>query len=131
VYLPKERILFTGDILVQSPVPYTMMAWPLPWTEVLAELERLPVTALVPGHGPVLRDHSYTRRVRELLEAVTARVREMVEQGRPVEWIQDSLRVDDIRRQVPAWSGSEHDADWDYIVRAAVERAWRGVRGQG
>ena len=131
VYLPKERVLFTGDILVQSPVPYTMMAWPLPWTEVLAELERLPVSALVPGHGPVMRDHTYTRRVRELLEAVTSRVRDMIEQGRPVEWIQDSLRVDDIRRTVPAWIGSEHDADWDYIVRAAAERAWRGVRGQG
>jgi hypothetical protein len=32
---------------------------------------------------------------------------------------------------VPAWGGAEHDADWDYIVRTLIERAWRGVRGQG
>jgi cyclase len=131
VYLPKERILFTGDILVQSPVPYTGMSWPVPWIDVLAELEKLPVTALVPGHGPVMRDHTYTTRMRELLQAVTSRVRELAERGRPVEWIQDSLRLDDIRRKVPAWRGTEHDADWDYIVRTAIERAWRGVRGQG
>jgi glyoxylase-like metal-dependent hydrolase (beta-lactamase superfamily II) len=131
VYLPKERILFTGDILVQAPVPYTGMSWPVPWIDVLAELEQLPVTALVPGHGPVMRDHAYTRAVRELLEAVTSRVRGLAEQGRPVEWIQDSLEVDDIRRKVPAWTGAEHDADWAYIVRTAAERAWRGVRGQG
>ncbi len=131
VYLPKERVLFTGDILVQSPVPYTGMSWPVPWIEVLAELERLPIAALVPGHGPVMRDHGYTRRMRELLEAVTSRVRDHATRGRPVEWIQDSLRLDDIRRTVPAWTGSEHDADWDYIVRTVIERAWRGVRGQG
>ncbi len=131
VYLPKERILFTGDILVQSPVPYTGASWPVPWIEVLADLERMPVAALVPGHGPVLRDHDYTRRVRELLEAVTSRVRELALQGRPVEWIQDSLRLDDIRRRVPAWTGAEHDEDWNYIVRTVIERAWRGVRGQG
>jgi hypothetical protein len=98
---------------------------------VLAELERIPVTALVPGHGPVLRDHGYTRRMRELVETVNTRVRDLVRQGRPVEWIQDSLRVDDLRRGVPAWGGAEHDADWDYIVRTLIERAWRGVRGQG
>ena len=131
VYLPRERVLFTGDILVQSPVPYTGMSWPVPWIDVLAELERLPVTALVPGHGPVMRDHTYTRRMRELLEAVTSRVRDLAEQGRPVEWIQDSLRLDDVRRRVPAWAGAEHDADWSYIVRTVIERAWRGVRGQG
>ena len=131
VYLPKERILFTGDILVQSPLPYTGMSWPVPWIDVLAALEELPVTALVPGHGPVMRDHTYTRRMRELLEAVTSRVRELAAQGRPVEWIQDSLRLDDIRRRVPAWTAKEHDADWDYIVRVVIERAWRGVRGQG
>jgi cyclase len=131
VYLPKERILFTGDILVQSPVPYTGMSWPVPWIDVLAELEQLPVRALVPGHGPVMRDHTYTRRMRELLEAVTSRVRKLVEEGRPVEWIQDSLRLDDIRRKVPAWTGAEHDEDWDYIVRTVIERAWRGVRGHG
>jgi cyclase len=131
VYLPKERILFTGDILVQSPVPYTGLSWPVPWIDVLADIEKLPVTTLVPGHGPVMHDHTYTRRMRELLEAVTSRVRKLAEQGRPVEWIQDSLRLDDVRRKVPAWADKEHDEDWDYIVRTVIERAWRGVRGQG
>lgn len=131
VYLPKERILFTGDILVQSPLPYTGMSWPVPWIDVLAEVEKIPVVALVPGHGPVMRDHTYTRQVRELLVAVTSRVRRLAREGRPVEWIQDSLRLDDIRRKVPAWSGKEHDEDWAYILRTVIERAWRGVRGQG
>ena len=28
VYLAEERILFTGDVLVQSPLPYTGASWP-------------------------------------------------------------------------------------------------------
>ena len=44
---------------------------------------------------------------------------------------QMALRFDDIRRKVPAWADKEHDEDWDYIVRTVIERAWRGVRGQG
>ena len=51
--------------------------------------------------------------------------------GDGVERCRDSLRLDDIRRRVPAWTDKEHDEDWDYIVRTVIERAWRGVRGQG
>jgi len=131
VYLPQERVLFTGDILVQSPLPYTGMSWPVPWIDVLAELEKVPVTALVPGHGPVMRDHTYTRQMRELLQAVTSRVAAMARQGKPVEQIQDSLGLEEVRRKVPAWTGAKQDADWDYIRRTVIERAWRGVRGQG
>jgi glyoxylase-like metal-dependent hydrolase (beta-lactamase superfamily II) len=131
VYLPDERVLFAGDILVQSPLPYTGASWPVPWIDVLRSLERVPVTALVPGHGPVMRDHSYTRQVRELLQAVTAGVARMARQGKPVELIQDSLRLGEVRRKVPVWMGQELDADWDYILRTVIERAWRGVRGQG
>ena len=60
VYLPEERILFTGDIVVQSPLPYSGASWPVPWIEVLRGIEAMPVAALVPGHGPVQRDHAYT-----------------------------------------------------------------------
>ena len=131
VYLPDERVLFTGDIVVQSPLPYTGMSWPVPWIDVLKEIEQVPVSFLVPGHGPVMRDHGYTRRVRELLQAATSRTAAMARRGKPVEEIQDSVRLEDIRRRVPAWADPKHDADWDYIVRAVVERAWRGVRGHG
>jgi hypothetical protein len=107
------------------------MAWPVPWIEVLKEVERVPVAFMVPGHGPVLRDHAYTRQVRRLLQAATSRTAAMVRRGAPVEQIQDSIKLDDIRRTVPVWTDPALDADWDYIVRVVIERAWRGVRGHG
>jgi glyoxylase-like metal-dependent hydrolase (beta-lactamase superfamily II) len=131
IYLPAERVLFTGDIVVQSPLPYTFASWPLPWAEVLRRLEALPVAALVPGHGPVMSDHSYTRQVRALLEAVTTRVDSMARLGMTLDQVQAAIDLDDIRRATPAWQGARHDADWKLTLTMLTERAWRGVRGQG
>jgi glyoxylase-like metal-dependent hydrolase (beta-lactamase superfamily II) len=131
VYLPVERILFTGDILVQSPLPYSGASWPVPWAGVLRELEGIPIAAMVPGHGPVMRDHGYTRQVRMLMEAVTARVDSMARRGLTLDQVQAAMNLDDVRRACPPWQGAQHDEDWKLTVTTLTERAWRGVRGQG
>jgi len=129
VYLPSEKILFTGDILVQSPLPYSGASWPVPWIDVLRRIEALPVAAVVPGHGPVQRDHAYTRQVRELLEGVTSRVQSLAREGKTLEQIQAELDVDDLRTGV--WADRSLDEDWRQTRTTLIERAWRGVRGQG
>ena len=130
VYLPDDRILFAGDILVQDPLPYPFGAWPVPWIGVLRDLEALPVAAVVPGHGPVFRDHSYTRTVRRLMETVTARADSMARRGVPLDRVQDSMPLEDVRRSYRPWTDAPAD-DWRQITRILIERAWKGVRGQG
>lgn len=130
LYLPDERVLFTGDILVQSPLPYVGASWPVPWIDVLRQLEAVPIAAMVPGHGPVMHDHSYTRQVRELLEAATSRVEAKAREGLTLEQVQDAVDLLDLRKGV--WdAGPEVREEWKVNVKALVERAWRGVRGQG
>ena len=131
VWLPDDRILFTGDIVVQSPLPYLLASWPVPWIRVLADVEAVPAAAWVPGHGPVMRDASYVRQVRALLEAATSRVTALALEGKTLDQIQDTLDLDDVRRATPAWRDPALDADWKASVRMLIERAWRGVRGQG
>jgi glyoxylase-like metal-dependent hydrolase (beta-lactamase superfamily II) len=131
IYLPQDSVLFTGDIVVQSPLPYVGASWPVPWIQVLEQLERMPTRAIVPGHGPVMRDWTYPRQVRRLLESATSRVGAMAVQGRTLDQVQDSVSLDDVRAATPVWQGAALDADWKESVRALVERAWRGVRGQG
>jgi cyclase len=131
VYLPAERVLFTGDIVVQSPLPYSGASWPVPWIEVLRRIESIPVAAVVPGHGPVFRDHRYAKEVRALLEAVTSRVDSMARTGMTLDQIQAAIYLDDIRRATPVWQGAGRDEDWKATVTTLTERAWRGVRGQG
>jgi glyoxylase-like metal-dependent hydrolase (beta-lactamase superfamily II) len=131
VYLPEERVLFSGDILVQSPLPYVGASWPVPWIEVLRQLEAVPIAALVPGHGPVMHDHTYTRQVRELLEAATSRVAAMAREGKTLDQIQSAITFDDVRARTPAWQAPELKDDWVANSKVLLERAWRGVRGQG
>ncbi|MGH7517523.1 MAG: MBL fold metallo-hydrolase [Gemmatimonadales bacterium] len=131
IYLPVERILFTGDILVQSPLPYSGASWPVPWVKVLRQLEAVPIATMVPGHGPVMRDHAYTRQVRALMEAVTARVDSMARRGMTLDQVQAAINLDDIRHATPVWQGARHDEDWKFTLTTLTERAWRGVRGQG
>ena len=131
IYVPEARVLFAGDILVQAPVPYFTESWPVPWIEVLEQIEAVPAVAIVPGHGPVFTDHTYTRQVRAVLEAVTTRVAAMAKEGRSLEEIQNELDLTDVRAPVPAWLGTERDEDWRATTQVLIERAWRGVRGQG
>jgi glyoxylase-like metal-dependent hydrolase (beta-lactamase superfamily II) len=131
IWLPQDRILFSGDILVEDPFPYTGASWPVPWAAVLRDIEATPIAVLVPGHGPVMRDHRYTRLVRELMEAVTARVDSTARRGLTLEQVQASVTLEDFRTRWPTDDPESHREEWRTIIRVLVERAWRGVRGQG
>ena len=52
VYLPKEKVLVTGDAVV-GWMPYLGDAYPEDWVQSLATLEKLDVTHIIPGHGDV------------------------------------------------------------------------------
>lgn len=58
VYLPKEKILIAGDLLV-SPIPYTFDGYRADWAQTLQNMAQLDATTIVPGHGPVLHDKAY------------------------------------------------------------------------
>lgn len=131
VYLPKENVIFTGDIVVQSPVPYVTESFPLPWISVLRQLESHPYAAIVPGHGPVMSDAVYLRQLRTLFEAVSARMAQLATEGFTLDEARSKLDPEEYRRGVPAWQGEKLREDWKLTIDLLAERAWRGVRGQG
>jgi glyoxylase-like metal-dependent hydrolase (beta-lactamase superfamily II) len=132
IWLPRERILFAGDILVQSPLPYVGASWPVHWSRVAHALETVPAALIVPGHGPVMTDHSYTRTIADLLDTALARVEALVRKGRSLAQVQDELNLDDVRARVPEWNGAGvSEDDWTYTHRTLAERAFVGLRGQG
>lgn len=55
VYVPNDRVLFTGDIVVH-PVPYVFGAYPGLWIPVLRSLESMPVKVVVPGWDASIKD---------------------------------------------------------------------------
>lgn len=55
VLLPDEKILFSGDLVVNGRLPFLQSADadPRGWENILTRLATLDVEKLVPGHGPV------------------------------------------------------------------------------
>jgi cyclase len=83
VYLPKEKILVAGDLLVY-PIPYTYDGYPAEWIETLDKIAALDVQTIVPGHGPVLHDKTYLYLVADLFRSAVEQVRARIRQiGHP------------------------------------------------
>ncbi|MGB7125014.1 MAG: MBL fold metallo-hydrolase [Thermoplasmata archaeon] len=77
LFLPHERVLFAGDLVVAGVQPSMGSGDPEHWLVVLDEVERLGAEQIVPGHGPT-RGTDALEEIRGylsgILEAATARV---------------------------------------------------------
>jgi glyoxylase-like metal-dependent hydrolase (beta-lactamase superfamily II) len=58
VWLPKEKVLFSGDLVEFDATPYAGDAYYKDWPGTLDNLSALGALALVPGRGPALQGES-------------------------------------------------------------------------
>jgi len=65
VYLPKEKVLFAGDLVFRNRIPFVGQADSGRWIQALDVLLTFDATTIVPGHGPLSsearRDMQQTR----------------------------------------------------------------------
>jgi len=54
VYLPQDKVLVGGDVLVNKITPVFRDAHVKAWVGTLAEAEKMDVKTVVPGHGPLM-----------------------------------------------------------------------------
>ncbi len=90
LYLPKERLLLTGDT-VSYPLPY----YTPPLSEhakSLRALASLSATTIVPGHGPAFHDTAYMLLEAELFEDVLRQVQAVLRSG--------AVTIDDVQARV-------------------------------
>jgi cyclase len=74
LYLPKEKIVVTGDLLV-NPISYALSCYPSEWLRTLERIDALDASVIVPGHGEPLRDKALLRATMDLF-------RELIRQGK-------------------------------------------------
>ena len=74
VWLPQERILFSGDLVEYAATPYTGDAYLTDWPATLDAIAALEARALVPGRGAALQTPAA---VREGLDGTRSFVTEM------------------------------------------------------
>lgn len=92
-WLPNERIVVTGDIVV-SPIPFGFFSFPGDWLEVLARIRALDYRLLVPGHGEPQSDTAYIDRLAATLTDLRTQIGALARQG---------LGLDEVRQRVD-WS---------------------------
>ncbi|MGD8329838.1 MAG: MBL fold metallo-hydrolase [Acidobacteriota bacterium] len=128
VLLPEERLLIAGDI-VTYPIPLGFARLQTEWLKSLRRLVELDFDDIVPGHGLVLVDKAYVRRIIEMVEFELEAVRESVRSGRDADtaawditfagWAERFVGRDPI--------GLYYFNEW--FVKPAVERAHAELSG--
>jgi len=79
VYLPKEKIIVAGDLLVE-PFPYVGDGFPSEWVHTLHKIAQLDANTIVPGHGPIMHDMAYLNLVADLMQSAVDQVRARIRQ---------------------------------------------------
>ena len=106
VYVPEDRVAYTGDILFNGGTP---IAWYGPvsrWIRACDVLLGLDAEVIVAGHGPIATKQDVTR-MKRYLEDITAEARRFYDAGTP--WERAIQEID-----LGAY------ADWDDAERVVV-----------
>ena len=80
LYLPKEKIVVTGDLLV-NPISFALSCYPAGWLRTLERIDGLEASVLVPGHGEPLHDKRLLRATMETFRELLRRGKESKERG--------------------------------------------------
>jgi cyclase len=129
VYLPREKVLVTGDLLVH-PVPFAYGSFLGEWIGALKKLRELDADVIIPGHGPVMRDKEYIGTVIELLEAVVGQVQDAFKRGLSLEETRKAVKLESFRRRLAGDDPVRNETFDDSILRVAVQRAYLEAKGE-
>jgi glyoxylase-like metal-dependent hydrolase (beta-lactamase superfamily II) len=128
VYLPKENILISGDLVVW-PVPLVgTTSFPGDFGASLEKLLALEPAVIIPGHGPVMRDDSYVRLVARLLHSIKQQTETAVARGETLEQARKSVDLGEFRKAIAGDSQLKGFIFDFYVTSPAVAAAFRQAR---
>jgi cyclase len=125
VHLPKENILIAGDLVIW-PVPYVggPQSHPGDWSATLEKLSALHASAIIPGHGPVLKDDAYLKQMSKLFASIKQQVEAAVARGENLEQTRKSVNLDEFRTLFAGDSRMRRLIFANYVRGPAVEAAF-------
>jgi glyoxylase-like metal-dependent hydrolase (beta-lactamase superfamily II) len=125
VWLPEERVLFAGDVLVEDGVSMVVDGNSSELLQVLDTVDRMNPAVVVPGHGAIpARPADLVRRTRDYLTGLQAEMRAAVEKGVPMRRAMASLPPADSTRPVSLNSRRRRNAVRVYVEE---ERKYMGL----
>jgi glyoxylase-like metal-dependent hydrolase (beta-lactamase superfamily II) len=129
VYVPDAKVLATGDVVV-FPFPFAFQTYVSEWAAVLRRVEAMDTVAIVPGHGPVMRDKAYVRTIAEFAEFIDAQVRARYTPGMTVAQLREAIDFEPFRKRI---AGDDPLVNANFeptLVLPALTRAWQAARGE-
>ncbi|MDP2259802.1 MAG: MBL fold metallo-hydrolase [Caulobacter sp.] len=129
VWLPRQRVIVTGDILV-APIPFGFGSYPSDWLAVLRRIRDFQADVLVPGHGAPMRDDRYLSAVRALIEATRDQVKASVAAGLDAQQARAAVTLD---AGASTFTGGD---PWlkrwfaSYFTDPFVVSAWKEAKGE-
>lgn len=112
LYLPDDRIIFTGDLLVVETHPYMMDGHPAAWRGILARIKQLDIAHAVPGHGPLGTPDDLDTLL-GYFDDLDNLVAELVTAGTPP----TAQTPVDVPARYAAWFGGAFQANLRFLVR--------------
>jgi len=130
VYLPQEKIVLTGDLIVH-PVPLIgSTSFPFEYGATLRKLKALNAKKLVPGHGPVMRDTAYLDQMIVLTDAIKTQVEAAAARGESLDQMRKSVDLEKFRKLFAGDSKHKSFAFRNYVTLPAIAAAYRGLAQQ-
>jgi glyoxylase-like metal-dependent hydrolase (beta-lactamase superfamily II) len=125
VRLPRENIVAAGDLVVW-PVPFvgSDQSHVSDWGATLEKLIALKPSAILPGHGPLMRDDAYARQVARLMDSVNQQTRAAVSRGETLEAARKSVKLDEFRKLFAGESHLKNTLFSMYVAGPAVASAY-------
>jgi glyoxylase-like metal-dependent hydrolase (beta-lactamase superfamily II) len=129
VHLPKEGIVIAGDLVIW-PVPYVgnPQSHPGDWSTTLEKLLALSHTAIIPGHGPILRDDAYVKLMARLFASMKQQVAAGVARGENLDQIRKSANFDEFEKVFAGSSRMRKDVFGSYVLGAGLAAAFSDER---
>lgn len=129
VFLPKERIVASGDLFV-LPIPFAFGSYYEHWVETLGRLDSLDADIILPGHGPLQRDRTALRSVRALVAVLVKEVKAAVADGATLEETKKRVTLDEWKEKFAGDDKGRQAAFSSFVLAAAIERLWHQARGE-
>jgi len=109
LYLPRERVLITGDLLA-SPVPYFFAGYPYDQIAALEALAAVDANVIIPGHGDVYLDKTFLNRTLDLMQDVRDQVvREVRQRGSLSAKLEDVRKAVNVRVYAAEFAGTDKE----------------------
>ena len=128
VWLPKERVLVTGDLLT-AQLPFPRDSYPSEWVKTLEAMGKIEFDQIIPGHGPVQQGKDHLNLVGEVIGTIVEQVRAAVSRGQSLEDTKKAVIVEAFRQRVTG--GQERlNAAFDQRVAGLIERTYWELTGK-